>query len=189
MTGKTHQAVALAAVTVGIVVTHPPVLGVVGTLLLLAATTLGALTPDIDHPSSRLWRQFPASSVVSSIARQLLGGHRNMTHSLLFAYFLLRYTHGIVAVVRPEFTLMAETVWRAYIVGFLSHLVADTMTDRGVPWLWPLPWHVGIPPGPDALRITTGSTVERRLLLPALSVFTVVLWARYWQVFRLILGL
>jgi len=187
MTGKTHQLVALAAVTAWGAMTDPPVLGIQGVMIVLGATMLGALTPDIDHPTSGLWKIFPAGSLIGRIARALLGGHRNVTHSLLAVYLILRATSAIVKVVHPDFTLIAETAWKAYSVGFLSHLIADTFTDRGVPWLWPLSWNIGIPPGPNAFRITTGSSVERHLLLPGLFVVIIVLWIRFWPMFRTII--
>ncbi len=43
--------------------------------------------------------------------------------------------------------------------GFASHLLADMLTKRGVPLLWPLGWDFGLPPL-RALRITTGTAQE-----------------------------
>lgn len=189
MTGKTHQLIALASVTAAGVTFPPPVLGIAGSILALAATMLGALTPDIDHPASNLWKLFPAGSVVGRIARVFLGGHRNVTHSLLAAYVIIRFSHSIVGVVRPEFLPIAETAWRAYVIGFLSHLISDTFTDRGVPWLWPIRWNIALPPGPQIFRITTGSAVEHYLLIPSLSLFILLLWFRFWDLFRAVLGI
>ena len=72
---------------------------------------------------------------------------------------LLRW--GITTLFRPEIVPQAMIVWYAYMIGYISHSLADTMTDWGVPWLWPLPTHIKIPPGPEEVRVTTDSFVER----------------------------
>ncbi len=50
-------------------------------------------------------------------------------------------------------------VWWAFMIGVLSHLVLDTFTKEGVPWLLPIPIKIGLPPI-KSLRITTGKLVE-----------------------------
>lgn len=89
----------------------------------LAAAALGALLPDIDHPQSWAGRKVRFISIPLS----LLVGHRGITHSAL-------------AVVAGA-TLLAimGTGWLAapVVVGYLSHLLADSLTPSGVPLLWP----------------------------------------------------
>jgi membrane-bound metal-dependent hydrolase YbcI (DUF457 family) len=60
-----------------------------------------------------------------------------------------------------------DLVWWAFMIGFLSHLVMDSFTKEGVPWLLPIPWKFGLPPI-RRLRITTGKWVEHFVILPAL---------------------
>ena len=52
-------------------------------------------------------------------------------------------------------------------IGVVSHLVTDTFTHSGVPWLFPIPTKFGIPPI-KALRFHTGSFVEKGLVFPGL---------------------
>jgi membrane-bound metal-dependent hydrolase YbcI (DUF457 family) len=66
---------------------------------------------------------------------------------------ILRWTAGWVLV---DNTI----VWWAFLLGVISHLVADSLTKEGVPLLWPLPIKFGIPPI-KALRITTGEWMEK----------------------------
>lgn len=52
-----------------------------------------------------------------------------------------------------------DIVWWAFMIGMASHLIMDTFTKEGVPWLLPLPVKFGIPPF-RAWRITTGKIGE-----------------------------
>ncbi|MBI4136640.1 metal-dependent hydrolase, partial [Candidatus Roizmanbacteria bacterium] len=55
-------------------------------------------------------------------------------------------------------------------IGYFSHLVTDSMTTQGVPWLFPIPIRFGIPPI-KALRIKTGGFMEKFVVLPGLILF------------------
>lgn len=67
--------------------------------------------------------------------------------------------------------------WLAIIVtvGYLTHILGDLITKKGVPALWPIKirgkrWYdVSLP---SALRITTGGAVENAVLLPAFGLIT-----------------
>jgi inner membrane protein len=52
--------------------------------------------------------------------------HRTVAHSL----FSCAYVSWIVYLIEPSLVT-------AVIVGYLSHLLADTLTSAGVPYLWP----------------------------------------------------
>lgn len=89
----------------------------------LAAAALGSLLPDIDHPQSWAGRKMRVISVPLS----LVIGHRGLTHSAL-------------AIVACAGLLAAMGIgWLAapVVVGYLSHLLADSLTPSGVPLLWP----------------------------------------------------
>ncbi len=64
-----------------------------------------------------------------------------------------------------------DIVWWAFMIGFLSHLVMDTLTKEGVPWLFPIPIHFGFPPL-RFLRLTTGGFVEKSIVFPGLILLT-----------------
>lgn len=89
----------------------------------LGAAALGALLPDIDHPQSWAGRKMR----VVSIPLSMLVGHRGITHSALAIAACLA-----VLVVMGVGWLAAPVV-----VGYLSHLLADSLTPSGVPLLWP----------------------------------------------------
>ena len=89
----------------------------------LGVAVLGSLLPDIDHPQSWAGRKMRVISVLLSA----LVGHRGVTHSALaiLACGLLLGMAGPHATAAP------------LLVGYLSHLLADSLTPSGVPLLWP----------------------------------------------------
>jgi membrane-bound metal-dependent hydrolase YbcI (DUF457 family) len=118
---------------------------------------------------------------------KLLGGHRFLSHSLLgFALFgfltklLLNFLHPIMPHVDIQF------VWDAFMVGFGSHLVMDSFTKEGVPWLLPIPFKFGFPPV-RAFRITTGKAGETLLAFPLLIVITIWLMMSHYTQFAALL--
>ena len=70
-------------------------------------------------------------------------GHRGVTHSL-FALVLLAY------IVKTTYPALLIPV----LIGYGSHLILDTLTPMGIPWLWPKNKRYKIP------LVQTGSTKE-----------------------------
>lgn len=170
MTAVTHQLTALTA-AFWLLVVYPHVAGPVLAVISIIAVMVGALTPDLDQPAANLGNRLLGARVVGKIINQFSGGHRHFTHSILGIFIIgygLRWLLAYLLV--PVLAIDAQYAWAAFMVGYVSHIVADTMTDRGVPLLWPLPWHFQIPPGPGVVRITTGSLVEMIILRGALVV-------------------
>jgi inner membrane protein len=100
----------------------------------VAAAALGALAPDIDHPSSWIGRRlWPLSKPLS-----LLLGHRGITHSLLAVVGGL----AVLSLVRGEPGLARMGAPLA--LGYLSHLAGDALTPSGVPLLWPWRQRFGV---------------------------------------------
>lgn len=104
-----------------------------------ALAIFGSLLPDIDHPKSWLGRKVPFLSVPISA----LFGHRGITHSLLAISFWL-------------FVMTTQPGWMGLplALGYLSHLLADSLTPAGVPLLWPVKKRFGVS------VCTTGSPAE-----------------------------
>ncbi len=181
MTGTTHQMIALLA-AFWVLTAYPLLLGpTLGTLAVITVM-VGALTPDLDQPTANLWRRLLAGRALGNIFQVFSGGHRHFTHSLLgiaVVGWLVRW--ALIHVVHPELLPGALVLWCAFMIGYVSHPFADTLTDRGVPWLWPLPWHIKIPPGPPQLRVTTGSIVERIIIRGGLLVIALLLLQTYWH--------
>src|SRR5690606_29926046 len=102
--------------------------------------------PDLDQSTSRFWGHFRGGSFFSKLISPLLGGHRLITHSLLglliTGFLLSKFLSLISSVLLVDMNI----VWSAFMLGHLSHLIADSFTKEGVPWLFPIPWEIGIPP-------------------------------------------
>lgn len=168
MTARTHD---LAAVTaLGIAVLAHPVANISLATLLVAlfANQIGGITPDIDQPTAPFWRNLPIGGLFGKVVDKGLGGHRFLTHSLvgvaLFG-FLAKALLGFLHPLMPH--INSGYVWWAFMIGMGSHLVMDTLTKEGVPWLLPLPFKFGIPPL-RRLRITTGKAGEFLVIFPLL---------------------
>ena len=88
-------------------------------LLFISLVLIGAILPDIDHPKSKIGRNF---KIVS-----LFFEHRGFFHSLLvlpvIAFLLLYFTKT------SYYSL-------PLIIGYLSHLVTDAVTKEGI-----MPFH------------------------------------------------
>lgn len=87
----------------------------------LAVGMAASLLPDIDEPNSIISRKLPFISFFVS-----LFGHRKLTHSLL----------GLFLFSAPLF-IFARQYFLIGGVAYLTHLVLDSLTPMGVPWLFP----------------------------------------------------
>lgn len=138
---------------------------------------LGAIAPDIDNARSTIGKR--AGFVSKGI--QHLAGHRTLFHSILgmaligmfiwlgqYALGLALYQLGLHntgallgAGLRPGFDLASGpgVAFAAFFTGYFLHLVADSLTIGGVPWLWPNPIRLGFPPDRN-MRFKSGSRME-----------------------------
>ena len=137
-----------------------------------AALAVGSLAPDLDgkgfitKPSTLVPEVIPLPSVVDktggNVGRVAAGlfGHRGALHYPLIVIIL-----GALAIYVDSNVLL----WLA--VGYMSHLLADSLTKMGIPALGPLTRRrFGI--GPRLLRLSTGSPPE--------TVIMVTVWAGFW---------
>ena len=156
-----HSHVVIAAATWGALWWRPLALAAVGgptltapeavlpadfppLLASLLAVSVGALLPDIDHPQALLaqwkpagrggpfgvWRLVRPLVLPSLVVREALG-HRGAMHSVLAGVAVC------AAVEYGAILLGAPGLGRALAWGYAAHLVADMLTRRGVPLLWP----------------------------------------------------
>jgi inner membrane protein len=181
MTGRTHDTAALTALAIAIAAAPPQKVTLATALVAFLANQIGGIAPDIDQPTAPFWRNLPIAKLFGRFSGRLLGGHRFLTHSLLgvalvgwLANWLLIFLHPIMP--RVDITL----VWQAFMVGVISHLIMDTFTKEGVPWLLPVPFKIGIPPL-KVLRITTGKAVENFVVFPLLILINIAICATYYQ--------
>ena len=178
MTRGTHQVGAFAAALGALAFLEPvassdalrPILGLVGispaappvSWASLAAFFVGALfggtAPDLDKPR-KFWAR--------ALAHTAFGGHRHLSHSLAGLILASGLIGAILGQIGPPIGVAPALPFLGFVAGYVSHLVLDTLTIEGVPWLFPLPVYIGLPPW-SHLRIRTGTLAEQFLVMPGL---------------------
>ncbi|HSX53297.1 MAG TPA: metal-dependent hydrolase [Patescibacteria group bacterium] len=169
MTARTHDLAAFTALGIVAITTLNIQITLGTALIAVLANQLGGIAPDIDQPTAPFWRNLPVGGYFGKVIDKMLGGHRFLSHSIIGAagfgflgWFILKFLHPIM----PHVNI--GIVWWAFMIGLLSHLVMDTFTKEGVPWLLPIPVKLGLPPV-KSLRITTGKNVEKALFIAILA--------------------
>lgn len=167
MTGRTHDLSAFTALVMVLATQEIPQMTLATAIVGFGAVMIGGLTPDIDEPAAEFWSKLPAGSIIGRIIKPFMGGHRVISHSLLGVFiigwlmkFLLEKISGVLVV-------DMGIVWFCFMLGYVSHLVVDSLTKEGVPWFFPIPLKIGFPPF-KFMRITTGSTTEKAIIFPGL---------------------
>lgn len=168
MTARTHDTAAFAALSVIFLINTPQHLTLATVIVGIFANLIGGIAPDIDQPTAPLWRNLPVGTYIGKIFATLSGGHRFISHSLIGVALFTFIAHWLLLALHPIMSAVdVGLVTWAFAIGMTSHLVMDTLTKEGVPWLLPLPHKFGLPPV-RKLRITTGKFLETGVLLPAL---------------------
>jgi inner membrane protein len=179
MTARTHD---LAAITAfGLIVVTQPVrpIAVATVLAAILANQIGGVAPDIDQPTAPFWRNLPIGKFFGKGIDRLLGGHRFITHSILGLILFgiaFNWLMDLLTPIMPH--VDTGIVWWAFMVGMLSHLVMDTFTKEGVPWLLPLTYKFGFPPV-KKFRITTGKLAEKLLFIILLAIVVLYCYTNY----------
>lgn len=118
----------IAGIAVGLLLISKLELSPIRSLLCITTTTVGALLPDIDHPSSYIGRRL---KLISYLLYKSFG-HRTITHSLLLWTLLLIFspifhqglTYGVFCI--------------SLYGGVVSHIILDLVSPIGVPVLYPV---------------------------------------------------
>jgi inner membrane protein len=173
MTARTHDAIAFASLLT-VAALHPPAsISILTVGVSVVANIVGALLPDIDEASNRLWDLLPGGDGTGKVLRNFFLHHRTITHSLLGLFLISKFFSWVLPKIFNPVYVNPQIVFYSIMIGYISHLLADTITKEGVPYLFPLPWKFGIPPL-QALRVRTGSWVEFWLVLPGVGIY--LLW-------------
>ncbi len=158
---------------------------------------LGALTPDIDNARSTLGKRLG----ILSKGIQHFAGHRRFFHSIIGLVVVAAIIYGAqrgiglalertgadsatrhlgdaLTGVVPGFNV-AQGLGVAFVgllVGYFLHLVADSLTTGGVPWLWPSHARFGFPPN-YKWRFKSGTWVEKVVVV--IVSLAVIVWCVY----------
>lgn len=170
MTGRTHDLISFASLLTVASAYPPQELNLTTTIACLMGGVIGALIPDMDQATNRLWDLLPAGNIVGRIFRHLMLGHRTISHSLLGLYFMYKVLGILIPkILNPEF-VDSGLVIGSLMIGMISHLLADSLTKEGIPLFFPLKIKIGIPPV-KSLRVTTGKFVESALIFPGTLIY------------------
>lgn len=167
MTGRTHDLAAFTALNF-IVATQPVSHMTLATAFVaFSANMIGGLSPDLDQSTGALWKRVRLGPLLGKLVSPLFGGHRHISHSLLGIVLFGVISKLFLILISGVLIVDVNVVWYAFMIGVLSHLITDTFTHDGVPWLFPIPLHFGIPPI-KALRFHTGGIIEKGIVFPGL---------------------
>lgn len=144
--------------------------------------TIGALLPDIDQASNRLWDLLPVGESIGK-ALGVFMKHRGISHSFLGIFLVDKFSFWLISNLFNENFVDTKMVYWALMIGFISHIVADSLTEEGVPLLFPLRKNFGMPPI-RPWRIKTGGWFENLVVAPMLIFSTLWIFVVYWPVFN-----
>lgn len=182
MTGRTHDLAAFTALSY-IIATQPlNKISLATAIIAFSVNMIGGLAPDIDQPTSALWRRIRAGSIIGRIITPFLGGHRLLSHSILGVILFGFVSKEVLKLSSGILLVDMDIVWWSFMIGFVSHLLIDMFTKEGVPWLFPIPLHFGIPPL-KFLRIKTGGLTEKTFIFPGLLLINAYLYYTHYSVF------
>lgn len=188
MIARTHDLAAATGLLVVVIIMSPlPSMSLATIIAALIANQLGAIAPDIDQPTAPFWRNISFGRIFGRFFGRIMGGHRFITHSLLGLALMGFLVHWLLMFIHPLFPKIdSGIVWWAFIIGMVSHLIMDSFTKEGVPWLLPIPIKFGFPPL-RRLRITTGKGIENFIVFPLIIiVFIVLITANYQSIYDLV---
>ncbi|HZE87041.1 MAG TPA: metal-dependent hydrolase [Methylomirabilota bacterium] len=182
MIGRTHDLAAFTALS-AIALTHPlPNITLATGLVAVFANLLGGIAPDIDQPTAPFWNNLPIGGALGRVFDRFLGGHRFISHSLLGVFLFGFACHGVLQVLTPSFPRLNMTIiWWSFMIGFFSHLIMDTITREGVPWLLPIPIKFGLPPVKE-FRVQTDGFVEKFIIFPGLLLCNIYLYYTHYNI-------
>lgn len=166
MLGPTHAMAGLCAAGIFVVL---PIHHEVPFLALSAVSGFAALLPDLDNTESTIEniRVFGVRVLKGpAFFIDKMFKHRGFLHSLLAVALLAFILLGFVPQLPREVTI-------AILVGYLSHLITDSMTPDGVPWFYPIEIRGTILP--RLLCIRTGSFMERMFFIALIVLYVIIL--------------
>lgn len=174
MIQRTHDLGAVAIVSYRMLAFPPPNLSLITLVGVGVTAIIGSLIPDIDNVASPAWkhRLLPWEGKAT---RDFLQGHRHLSHSIL-GLLVFTYIFNLLLTLLLIKDLDNNLLVQSFFLSQLSHLILDSLTIQGVPWLYPIPFKFGFPPF-SFLRVKTGGWVEKLIVFPSILAATV--WIFY----------
>src|SRR3989344_3507898 len=172
MTSRTHDAFAFAALVTFAAIFPPEQLKLTTLVVCVMAADIGALLPDMDQAGNRLREMLPAGHDVGKIFRRVFYKHRTITPSLLGVLIVYLLLESILPKILNSGFLDTRIIINSVMIGYISHLFSDGLTEEGLPLLFPFRISFGFPPI-RKMRIKTGKWFENLVVYPAVWIYVV----------------
>ncbi|MFH0936803.1 MAG: metal-dependent hydrolase [Candidatus Daviesbacteria bacterium] len=182
MTGRTHDLAAFTALNIVLVTQPIPDVSLSTALVSVGICLIGGLTPDIDDSTSEFWHKLPAGTIIGRLLHPFIGGHRLISHSILGLVIVGWISSNLLNLASTTLIVNMTIVWWSFMIGYLSHLIMDSLTTEGVPWLFPIPVRLGFLPF-KSLRFKTGGLIEKFFIFPGLLILNCYLFYNYYQIY------
>lgn len=182
MISRTHDVGAVALLLTTAVWLELGQLSTTTIIACLIANQVGALLPDIDQASNQLWDLLPADKFLGRFLNKLFGSHRTLSHSILGVFIVYQVNLWLLPKLFNKEFINPIIVFWALIIGYLSHLFLDMLTEDGIPLLFPIKWKFGFPPI-KKLRIKSGKWFEKFVVFPLILVYIIWFLVTHWPIF------
>ena len=172
MTARTHDLAAFASLVTVAAWFPPPSLNLATLFSALISCVIGSLIPDMDQSENRLWDLLPGGDLLGKFFRKLFLGHRSISHSLLGIFLYYQFFSWLLPKFLNTLFINPLIVLSALMIGLISHLLADSLTEEGIPLFFPFGFKVGFPPI-HSWRIKTGGWFEKLVIFPGIIIYLV----------------
>lgn len=185
MTSRTHDLATFTALNIlfvtGVISLFYSV-SLATVIVAIGVCFLGGITPDIDQPTSAFWHKLPAGTILGKLVKPFLGAHRHLSHSILGLIVFGWVAKTLLVLASHSLLVDMNIVWLGFMLGLVVHLIMDSFTHDGVPWLFPIPFHFGFPPI-KMLRLKTGGFIEKVIVFPGLILLNGFLFYRFYPTY------
>ncbi|KKQ75245.1 hypothetical protein A2715_04280 [Candidatus Woesebacteria bacterium RIFCSPHIGHO2_01_FULL_39_32] len=172
MTARTHDAFAFACLVTVAAFFPPQNLNLATLVVSVIGADIGALIPDMDGAGNRLWDLLPAGHNMGKILRRIFYKHRTLTHSIIGIVAIYKILEWVLFKYLNSTFLDPGIILASIMIGYLSHILADALTEEGVPLLFPLSINFGLPPI-KKWRIKTGKWFENFVVYPGVWIYLI----------------
>lgn len=170
MTARTHDAFALASLVTAAAFFPPASLNLPTIFAAVIGNNIGALIPDMDSAGNRLWDLLPAGDHLGKIFKRVFYKHRTLSHSFMGIFLIYQFFNlTLPFFLNPDY-INTDIVISSIMIGVISHIFADSLTEEGVPLLFPINISFGFPPV-SSWRIKTGKWFEKFIVYPAVWLY------------------
>ena len=167
---RTHNLIAFASLLTATVYFSPVDLTATTMIVALVANSVGSLMPDLDQATNKIWDMLPLGDSVGKFLSNMLFGHRSLSHSFIGMFGVYKLVYWLFPMIFNSMYINYQLVCVSLLIGYYSHIVADGLTEEGVPLLYPIKIKFGFPPI-KSWRIKTDHWFEKLVITPSLVVF------------------